>query len=199
MGQNRPVGARIHLGRMLALALVWGLLAGCGSHLAGKVSKAPDLPRGVHLSDPGSTREVGKSATVMYRLEDEAASAMTVSVTRVRRGSLGYDFQFFNLPEAVKNLVPFYVSLQVKNRGPSGMGGVALPLSLTTDKSVYAPTQIVGDLPPCSKRTLPKSFLPGKKVDICLVYLVGPGETPKSVDVRTGTASEAVHVLVQPG
>ena len=156
-----------------------------------------DVPKGVRITDGGAKRQIGKPATVVYQIEQRAASAVTVSVTDVVVGNIATDFRFFNLPEEVKSSTPLYVHVSVKNEGPSGMGGVALPILLrTTEDQVFPPNDVVGRFRPCPKAALPASFLPGARADICLVYLVPKGQEAESVDVQTGEPRNAIHFLV---
>ena len=182
---------------VLCVAMVG--LAGCQSDPKSRpvVPDGFDIPNGVRITDGGANRQVGKPATVVYEIEQRAASAVTVTVTDVVVGDLARDFRFFNLPEEVKSSTPLYVRLRVKNEGPSGMGGVALPILLRTDKDqVFPPNDLVGDFRPCPKSALPASFLAGATADICLVYLLPKGQKAKSVDVQTGEPSDAIHFAV---
>ena len=176
-------------------------LAGCqsGPEPPPVVPDGFDIPKGVRITDGGSKRQVGKPATVVYQIERRAASAVTVTVTDVVVGSLERDFRFFNLPDEVKTSTPLYVNVKVKNEGPSGLGGVALPILLRTDNdSVFPPNDLVGDFRPCPRSALPASFLPGATADICLVYLVPKGQTAASVDIQTGEPRNAIHFEVAP-
>lgn len=156
-----------------------------------------DVPKGVQITDGGSKRKIGKPATVVYEIEQRAASAVTVTVTRVERGDLERDFEFFNLPEEVKSSTPLYVHLSVRNDGPSGLGGVALPVLLRTTKDrVFPPNDLVGDFRPCPNPALPASFLAGSTADLCLVFLLPKGHEAKSVDVQTGEPQDAIHYVV---
>ena len=156
-----------------------------------------EVPKGVRVTDGGAKREIGKPATVVYEIEQRAASAVTVTVTEVVTGDLVNDFRFFNLPEDLKTSTPLYVHARVKNEGPSGLGGVALPILLrtTTDK-VFPPNDLVGNFRPCPKSALPASFLAGATANICLVYLLPEGEQAESVDVQTGEPRDAIHFVV---
>jgi hypothetical protein len=157
-----------------------------------------DVPQGVRITDGGAKRQLGKPATVIYQIEQQAASAVTVTVTEVVVGDLARDFRFFNLPEEVKSSTPLYVHVRVKNEGPSGMGGVALPILLRTTKDqVFPPNDLVGDFRPCPKSALPASFLAGATANICLVYLLPKGKKAESVDVQTGEPRDAIHFAVE--
>ena len=156
-----------------------------------------DVPKGVRITDGGAKRQMGKPATVVYEIEQRAASAVTVTVTDVVVGDLVNDFRFFNLPEDLKSSTPLYVRVRVKNEGPSGMGGVALPILLRTTKDkVFPPNDLVGSFRPCPKSALPASFLAGATANICLVYLLPEGEKAESVDVQTGEPRDAIHFVV---
>ena len=158
-----------------------------------------DVPKGVRITDGGATREFGKPATVVYQIEQRAASAVTVTVTEMVVGNLTRDFRFFNLPDEVKSSTPLYVHVRVKNEGPSGLGGVALPVLLRTDKNQVLPSNdLVGDFRPCPKSALPASFLPGATADICFVYLMPEGHQAKSVDVQTAQPRDAIHFTAAP-
>lgn len=156
-----------------------------------------DVPKGVRITQGGSKQQVGKPATVVYQIEQRAASAVTVTVTDVVVGDLARDFRFFNLPQEVKSSTPVYVHVRVKNEGPSGMGGVALPILLRTTKDqVFPPNDLVGDFRPCPKSALPASFLTGATANICLVFLLPKGQKAESVDIQTGEPADAVHIVV---
>jgi hypothetical protein len=156
-----------------------------------------DIPRGVKITNRGANRQIGRPATVVYQIEQRAASAMTITVSEVEKGDLARDFQFFNLPEDVRSSTPLYVHLHVRNEGPSGMGGVALPVYLrTTSGSALPPNDVVGTFRPCPRAALPPSFLAGSKANLCLVFLVPKGATAKSVDVQTGKARDAIHFVI---
>jgi len=222
VGQNRPVkvpqapgvafgdpaSADVSPGRgrlgkavaLLFLCLAMVALAACRSEPKPRpvVPEGFDVPRGVHITDGGAKRKVGKPATVVYQIEQQAASAVTVTVTDVVVGDLARDFRFFNLPDEVKASTPLYVHVRVKNEGPSGMGGVALPILLRTTKNqVYPPNDLVGDFRPCPKSVLPASFLAGATAKICLVYLLPKGQKAESVDLQTGEPRDAIHFVVE--
>lgn len=181
---------------VLACGLMLAALAGCGGEERPEpdVPDGFDVPRGVKITEGGAKRRVGQSATVVYHVEQRAASAVTVRVTDIVTGTLA-DFEFFNLPESVRSTTPFYVHVRVRNRGPSGLGGVALPIFARTSERVFPPNELVGNFRPCPQAALPTSFLPGAVANICLVFLVPQGEELKSVDLQTAAQSDAIHFL----
>jgi len=202
VGQNRPVkrprGAPGH-GRgmtVVVTSMTAALLVGCGSDVepTEDVPEGFDVPRGVHITHGGTKRRVGQNATVVYHIEQRAASAVTVGVTQIETGSLS-DFEFFNLPESVRSSTPLYVHVKVRNEGPSGLGGVALPIFARTSKRVFPPNELGGSSPPCPNAALPASFLPGASTNICLVFLMPSGENLESIDLQTAAQSDAIHFL----
>ena len=151
------------------------------------VSSVPagfEVPDGVTISKPGTTRKPGETATVVYQVDEQAASAITVTIANVRRGVIE-DFRFFSLTPDQLMSSPFYVDLTVVNEGPAGLGGVALPVFARDDADMLLPpTPIVGSFAPCPSGQLPESFLPGETATLCLVYLVPAGQALVSVDLQ---------------
>ena len=175
------------------------LVAGCSSGSDKKestgvpVPKGFDVPAGVTLTKGGTTLTEDKPASVIYQVGDKAASAITVTVSGVRKGSIKRDFKFFSLDAASKASTPFYVDVTVKNEGPAGLGGVVLPIYAHDSSNTDLPANdIVGSFKPCRTSSLPKSFLPGASAKLCLVYLVPKGNALKSVDLQTGSSKDAI-------
>ena len=203
MHDNRRVRtsriAAVVPGCVLAAALV---LAGCsGSSEPTAAPTTPtatvpdgfELPSGVTLTQGGSSVPVGSPATVVYQLADGAASAVTVTVSAIDPGTID-DFRFFSLDEATKKSSPYYVKVSVRNDGPAGLGGAALPIFAFDSTGTNLPANdIVGSFAPCPTPTLPESFLPGGTADVCLVYLLPEGRTLTSVNLQTGTTKDAIR------
>jgi hypothetical protein len=185
--------------RIVAVVAALAFVAGCSGSSGGDsksavpVPKGLDVPKGVTLTKGGTTLTEGKPASVVYQVADKAASVITVTVSAVRKGSIKRDFAFFSLDAESKASSPFYVDLTVKNEGPAGLGGAALPIFAHDSSNTNLPAnQIVGSFKPCSNSTLPKSFLPGATAKLCLVYLVPKGKALVSVDLQTGSAKDAI-------
>ena len=175
------------------------LVAGCSSSDDGKksdevpVPKGLEVPKGVTLTKGGTTLTEDKPASVVYQVGDKAASVITVTVSSVRKGSIKRDFAFFSLDDEAKTSAPFYVDVTVKNEGPAGLGGAALPIFAHDSSNTNLPANdIVGTFKPCRNSTLPKSFLPGASAKLCLVYLVPKGKALQSVDLQTGSTKDAI-------
>jgi hypothetical protein len=201
VGDNRPVKPASKrsaaTGIVAALLLV---LAACssGDDAAPKprtdVPKGFDVPAGVTITKGGSTLELGRSASVVYQVEEGAASVVTVAVDAVRKGNIKKDFTFFSLDEKAKTSTPYYVRLTVENNGPSGLGGVTIPvLAHTTSNTVFPPSELVGSFKPCPNPALPESFLESSKADLCLVFLLPKGERLSTIDLQTGKEADAIH------
>ncbi len=181
------------------VAAVLAVLTACGSdepetEPRTDVPKGFDVPAGVTITKGGSTLAVGEPASVVYRVEERAASAITVTVDKVRTGDIKKDFTFFSLDDKAKSSTPVYVDLAVVNEGPSGLGGVSIPvLAHTTSNTVFPPNELVGEFKPCPNPALPESFLEDAKADLCLVFLLPKGEKLQTIDLQTGTEADAVH------
>ncbi|MBC7632724.1 hypothetical protein [Aeromicrobium sp.] len=182
----------------IAVVLALVVLGGCSSSKDDKksdavaVPKGFNLPAGVTLTKGGTKLTEDKPASVVYQVGTKAASAITVTVKAVRKGTIK-DFRFFSLDAATKSSTPFYVDLAVKNEGPAGLGGAALPMFAhdSTD-TIFPPNELVGTFKPCRNPTVPASFLPGATAQLCLVFLVPKGKALQSVDLQTGSAKTAI-------
>lgn len=154
--------------------------------------KGFDVPAGVTLTPGGTKLEGGEPATVVHQVGDRAASAVTVRVEKIKKGSIK-DFRFFSLDAETRRSTPFYVTVKVRNEGPAGLGGAALPIFVRDDSNTQLPANdIVGTFKPCPRATLPRTFLPGASARLCLVYLVPKGRSLVSVDLRTGAATDSI-------
>lgn len=187
------MSTRTVLAGLAAAALLVSGCSGSEEPSGPATPKGFELPSGVELTDPGTTLDLGKPATVVLELGDGAASAVSVTVDEIREGDIA-DFRFFSLDAASKKATPFYVDLTVRNDGPAGMGGAAVPLLAHTDaNTVYPASELVGDFEPCPASSLPDSFLAGSTATICSVYLVPEGEALETMDLQPGAAADAVR------
>jgi hypothetical protein len=173
------------------------VVAGCSSSKPKEdpvpVPKGFDIPKGVTLTKGGSKLTEDKPASVVYQVGTKAASAVTVTVTSVRKGNITKDFRFFSLDAASKASSPFYVDVTVKNEGPAGLGGASLPIFAHDNaNTIFPPNELVGTFKPCPTPSLPKSFLPGSTAKVCLVFLVPKGKALQSVDLQTGSSTDAI-------
>jgi hypothetical protein len=191
---------RVKTSWIVAAAVTTSLaLTGCSSSdpeveatPTASVPKGFEVPEGVTLTKSGSSLRVGEAATVVQEVGDTAASAVTVTVAQIKPGAIK-DFRFFSLDEATKKSAPFYVTVDVTNEGPAGLGGAALPLFALDSTNTNLPANdIVGTFKPCPTPTLPASFLPTATASLCLVYLVPEGRTLTSINLQTGSTKDAI-------
>lgn len=153
-----------------------------------------EVPAGVTLTQPGAELDLDDPATVVVDLGDGAASAITTTVTDVRRGSVRKDFRSFSLDARSRASTPYYVDVTIHNDGPAGLGGSSLPILAHSDaNTVYPASELVGEFEPCPSSTLPGRFLPGSSATLCFVYLVPRGERLESVDLQPSDAASAVR------
>ncbi|GAA1727975.1 hypothetical protein [Aeromicrobium alkaliterrae] len=180
---------------LCALALLVPLAACGGGDEPKPTPSVPagfEVPDGVTITKPGTKRTAGETATVVYQVDEQAASAITVTIANVRKGAIE-DFRFFSLTPDQQAASPFYVDLTVVNEGPAGLGGVALPVFARDDADMLLPpTPIVGSFAPCPAGQLPESFLPGETATLCLVYLVPAGQVLVSVDLQPDGDDSAI-------
>lgn len=192
---------RVKTTRAAAVVLATALAAtGCTSD-GGKaaatdtpaVPKGFEVPDGVTLTDGGTTLRPGTVGTVVYEGADNATSVISVNVSRIRKGSIK-DFRFFSLDADAKASTPYYVRATIRNDGPAGLGGAALPIFAHDDSNTNIPANpIVGRFKPCQPAKLPSSFLPGSRTKICLVYLVPDGRRLQTVDLQPGETKDAIR------
>ncbi len=195
MGHNRQVSSLTRSALTAAALAAVLTLTACSSDPKEDPVPVPKgfvVPSGVTLTKGGTVLSEDDSASVVYQVGKSAVSAITVTVTSVAKGDIA-DFAFFSLDEETKQASPFYVSVTVKNEGPAGLGGAALPIyAHDSSNTIFPPNELVGDFPPCPTPALPATFLPGSSADLCLVYLVPKGQALQSVDLQTGSAKDAI-------
>lgn len=155
--------------------------------------KGFDLPTGVTLTEPGAELAAGKPGTVVLEVGDGAASAVTLTVTKITKGDIK-DFQFFSLDAASKASTPYYVKATVTNQGPAGLGGLGAPFVAHDDANTIVPPNVInGTFKPCPSTSLPKSFLPDDSADLCMVFLIAKGRTLVSIDAQSDDPATAVR------
>ena len=200
MGENRAVKGSARFWTVGAVAALLLVLASCSSGDDTKpkprsdVPKGFEVPAGVTITEGGSTLRLHTAASVVYTVGEGATSAIAVSVNEVTKGDIERDFAFFSLDKRLRSSTPYYVRLSVRNDGPSGLGGVAIPvLAHTRSNTVFPPNELVGDFKPCPNPALPESFLEGSKANLCLVFLLPKGEKLQTIDLQTGKEADAIH------
>jgi hypothetical protein len=73
-------------------------------------------------------------------------------------------------------VLPYFVTVSVRNAGESDLGATAVPLYLRDDAGrLGAPRTFGGDFAACPSGPLPTPFAAGADAELCLVYLVPDG------------------------
>ncbi len=150
-------------------------------------------PEGVELTDAGTELALGEPATVVLELGGGDSSAVTVTVERVREGKAA-DFRMFSLDAATSASTPYYVDVAVRNDGPAGLGGAALPLLAHSDENtLYPASELLGEFEPCPTATVPETFLADAEAELCLIYFLPDGQELQTVDLQPGDQADAVR------
>lgn len=144
------------------------------------------VPEGIELTDPEAELSVGDRATVIMSVDDRTSSVVTIEPAAVERGDIE-DFTGFSLGDDLSDAAPYYVTVNVENLGPAGIGGAAVPLyiNIGVEGTIFPPNDIIGRFPPCPDRVLPESLLPEESAELCLVYLAPEGSAPQGFEFVT--------------
>ncbi|MDN4175589.1 hypothetical protein QWY28_21685 [Nocardioides sp. SOB77] len=152
--------------------------AGAGTASASATPYLP-VPDGVELTPQGTELEVGEEAVVAYEPRQGRVGVLGIEVQRLERTSFKESFSGWQLDAATKKSNPYFVRATVTNEGDSDLGGMRLqPLYIVDGKNTLIEhSSFASRFDPCPSAPLPKKFGPGKKADVCLVYLApGKGE-----------------------
>ncbi len=157
-----------------------GSPSGSGSASESK-STEPSLPvpEGVELSPEGSQFQVDDTATVAYELRQGVVGVLDIKVSRLEKTSFKKSFVGWDLDQGQKNSNPYFVRATITNRGATDLGGKKVPLYIVdgTNTLVEA-TTFASSFTPCEPGAFPKTFKPGRKMKVCLVFL-----SPKNGDL----------------
>lgn len=136
-------------------------------------SDEPETVNGVELTPQGSQLAVGDEATVAYGPRQGQVAVLDIKVTRLEKTSFKESFDGWDLSAETKKKAPYFVRATVTNRGTADLGGRPVPLYIVDGNNVLIEaTSFASTFKPCSPGTFPEKFSPGKKADVCLVYLV---------------------------
>lgn len=176
--------------RTTALGLAVGavlVLAGCSSSgggsdsaggsasatATGTASATPYLPvpSDVTLTPPGSQLSVGDTASVAYNPRQEQVGALDITVTALETTKIEA-FSAWQLSDAQKEAMPYYVRATIENVGETDLGGRPVPLYVVNEDDVLLEaTPFASSFKPCPSTPFPDPFKPGDTTDVCLVYL----------------------------
>ena len=178
---------------LLLLALVAGGCSGDDDATApDPTTPAVPVPEGVELTDPGSSLQVGDTATAVYEAGAQRASVVTVTVEAIRRGTLD-DLRGFSLSPATARSTPWYVRVVMRDVGEGQLGRAPVPVYGYDSKDTYfPPAQIEGSLDVCPSAQVPASFGPGDTLRTCLVFFVPPKVRLEAVQLRAEEGVEPI-------
>jgi hypothetical protein len=170
------------------------VLASCGSRDgtsdASSASASPSptstvsVPAAVTLSEPGSNLSFGDTASVIFEPTQKSGSVLDLTVKKATKGSVK-DFSAFILDDYTKAATPYYVNVQVKNRGEGDVGGTPVPLwGVDAANTLLPAATFTTTFRKCPSEPLPKSFASGDTMNACLVLLAPDGGTLKAVSFR---------------
>lgn len=131
-----------------------------------------DVPDGVELTAPGSTLEVGDTATVAYQLpKNRGVGALDITVTSLEKASFDL-FTGWELTKETKQTSPYFVRAKLENVGDTNLGGRPVPLYIVDGQNRLIESSVfTGTFKPCEGASFPKKFKPGDSVKACMVYL----------------------------
>ena len=98
---------------------------------------------------------------------------LDIQVTRLEKTSFKESFDGLGPRRAgQEEAQPYFVRGTVKNRGTTDLAGRPVPLYIVDGNNVLIEaTAFASTFKPCSPGKFPRSSAPGKKADVCLVYL----------------------------
>ena len=130
------------------------------------------VPDGVVLTDQGSEMGVGESATVAFRPRQEQVGVLKMTVRKLQKADIKA-LKDWQLDRAGRTSSLYYVTVSVKNRGTSDLGGRRIPLYVMDARNTLVESNAFrSTFAPCPSKALPQPFGPGQASTVCLVYLV---------------------------
>ncbi len=182
----------------LGSALAVGLLAGCGgsdddgadqdeptaeSSSTEAASADPTdgylpVPEGVVLTEPGTSLSFGDQATIAWRPRQDTVVALDLTIERIDRTTFKESFEGWVVRPEMKGQVPYFVRVKATNVGEEAVGGLLVPLyGYSAAEKMYEPLDFREEpFDPCPGGNLPETLRPGKKTDLCFVYLLPEDE-----------------------
>ncbi|MET1059276.1 MAG: hypothetical protein ABWX84_06745 [Nocardioides sp.] len=188
--------------RLAPVALVAALvLSGCGGGDDGDAADNPSSDGGSSTStsaggtstttdggedtpQPGDELKLGESAPLSWKPKENLQGDVDVTVQRIDQSTMK-DFAAFRLEKDVRASTPYYVHVKVKNTGDTNLSGVEVPIYLDNGSDVLFPAaRIRSSFKPCANDPLPEKFTPGKKANLCLVFLAAKNTKLEAIAMR---------------
>lgn len=191
--------------RMASVLLVGALaISGCGGGGGDddkddrgseeKTSDTPSVDTDAGVTEPGSELELGESATIDWAPTQRVNGRIAVTVNRLDAGPRK-DIRAIKIDPPPTDPKLYYVRLTVENAGETDLGGVSalsLPLYVDDGSDVLMPAADVRlAYEPCPLEKLPARFGPGRKADLCLVYVLQQTEL-RSMALRPSDTEAAI-------
>ena len=142
------------------------------------------VPKGVHLTAPGSELKFDQHAVVAWRPKQQVVGVLKVTVKGAQQVSISR-FKQWDLPAATKQSTPYFVHVQLKNLGRSNLTGYAVPLYVLDKRGVLLESsRFQSTFKPCPSGPFPARFKHGAKKKACLVYFAPKHGSLKAVSFR---------------
>lgn len=126
------------------------------------------------ITEPGTELELGETATVVWHPNQKVQGTIGLTLNRIDQGPLK-DVRAIKITPPLKNPRLYYARVTLENKSDINLGGFTpLGLLYLDDGSdvLTPPADLRVTFKPCDLKPLPKSFGPGKKANVCLVYAV---------------------------
>lgn len=130
------------------------------------------VPEGVELTPQGTELEVGEEAVVAYEPRQDKVGVLGIRVDRLEQTTFKESFKGWQLDKATRKTSPYFVRATITNEGETSLGGRPVPLYIVDGRNtLIEASSFASRFKPCPSVPLPKKFGPGKKAEVCLVYL----------------------------
>ncbi|WP_235739066.1 hypothetical protein [Nocardioides alcanivorans] len=141
----------------------------------------------------GADLEFGETARVPWSPKQKLKGAVEITLKRVEQAPMK-SFEGFKLTAEQKKGTAYYVRAKVENVGNADLSGFTLPVYLDDGSDViYPPVNIPSSFKPCDNRELPKKFIPGKKAQVCMVFLSAPGTQMKAIALQPAEGIDQIE------
>ena len=156
----------------------------------------PPVPSGVSLTAPGKALQLGQSATVAWKPNQQTVGILDLTVTALHSTTFKKSFNGWQLDAATKANTPYFVTATVRNAGRTDLSGQQVPLyGSAASGALVEASSFATDFKPCHPGVLPTPFPPGATTNVCLVYLV-PGASAAAKGALDGVSFRPSEAFV---
>jgi hypothetical protein len=129
----------------------------------------PTLPAAA--ATPGTTMRQNQHAKVLFVVNDERKSLISLAVDSVRTGRTS-DLENFILDARANSSTPYYVDVTVTNVGGGRIGGAPVPLYGVNGHNTLLPAaDLRGSFKKCQADRIPRNLGKGRSFGTCLMFL----------------------------